>query len=413
MLEKIIPGWVGIRRKLVKLILFIIELISVCIAIPLVLLIRLIRPLFIIRIGALDIGRIGGIYFGDWYLSQKKYENEKSRNLDYFYLTDSTNAANEQWKKMWKHVLPILPENRIIKNIVSINNLIPSNRTHEISDIKTYPISNRQLISVLKNSKPNIFFTADEVVKGEMILKTIGIPENKSYVCFHSRDPAYLNAVYPNCNLNYHNYRDCNINNFVLAAEKLVSRGYFAVRMGAVVEQALEHSNHKVIDYATSVHRTDFNDIFIGSHCRFFISSECGISIIPELFRIPVVFVNKTLINDLHTYSLNGLYIFKKFFLKDENRYMTFTELMNFKFGGVDTNKIFSKMNLELIENTPEEIRAVAIEMDKRLNRTWETNKEDEELQQRFWDLIGQYKLRSPDLRIGAKYLRENKDFLE
>jgi len=77
MLEKIIPGWVGIRRKLVKLILFIIELISVCIAIPLVLLIRLIRPLFIIRIGALDIGRIGGIYFGDWYLSQKNMKMKR------------------------------------------------------------------------------------------------------------------------------------------------------------------------------------------------------------------------------------------------------------------------------------------------------------------------------------------------
>ena len=92
---------------------------------------------------------------------------------------------------------------------------------------------------------------------------------------------------------------------------------------------------------------------------------------------------------------------------------MTFFEVMNLEFGGVDTNEIFAKLNLQLIENTPEEICAVTIEMDKRLNGTWETNKEDEELQQRFWALFGPDKLKSPDLRIGAKYLRENKDLLD
>ena len=38
---------------------------------------------------------------------------------------------------------------------------------------------------------------------------------------------------------------------------------------------------------------------------------------------------------------------------------------------------------------------------------------DDEELQDKFWALFGPNKLRSPDLRIGAQYLRQNKDFLE
>ena len=91
---------------------------------------------------------------------------------------------------------------------------------------------------------------------------------------------------------------------------------------------------------------------------------------------------------------------------------MTFSERMNLVFGGLDTSEIFAKLNLELIENTPEEIKAVTIEMDERLNGTWKTTEEDEELQQRFWALFGPDKLKSPGLRIGAEYLRENKDFL-
>ena len=59
---------------------------------------------------------------------------------------------------------------------------------------------------------------------------------------------------------------------------------------------------------------------------------------------------------------------------------MTFPENMNLKFGGKDTNEIFAKMNLILIENTPEEIRDVTIEIDERLNGSWVTTEENEEL---------------------------------
>mgnify|MGYP000362553200 CR=1 FL=1 len=69
-------------------------------------------------------------------------------------------------------------------------------------------------------------------------------------------------------------------------------------------------------------------------------------------------------------------------------------------------------MDLELIENTPEEIRTVSIEMDERLKGTWETKEEDEELQERFWLLFGQDKIKSPELRIGTDFLRQNKELI-
>ncbi|SVD87181.1 uncharacterized protein METZ01_LOCUS440035, partial [marine metagenome] len=140
--------------------------------------------------------------------------------------------------------------------------------------------------------------------------------------------------------------------------------------------------------------------------------SDGGMSSIPEMFKIPTVNVNWTLPLSISTWVLNGLFIFKKFYLKSENRFMTFSEIMNLELGGVDTNDILSKLNLELLENTPKEINAVTIEMDERLNGTWETTTEDDELQERFWAIFGPNKLKSPDLRIGTEYLRQNKDLM-
>ena len=110
---------------------------------------------------------------------------------------------------------------------------------------------------------------------------------------------------------------------------------------------------------------------------------------------------------------LNGLFIFKKFYLNDENRNLSFSEIMNLEFGGFDTNEIFSKLNLELIENTPEEIRMVTVEMDKRLNGTWQTTEEDEELQRRFRSLLAPNRYnRLFRSRIGAEFLRQNQELL-
>ena len=91
---------------------------------------------------------------------------------------------------------------------------------------------------------------------------------------------------------------------------------------------------------------------------------------------------------------------------------MTFSEIINLEFGGIDTNETFQKIDLELIENTPEEIRAVSIEMDERLSGNKKKKKEDEELQEQFWLLFGQDKIKSPDLRVGADFLRQNQELL-
>ena len=71
-------------------------------------------------------------------------------------------------------------------------------------------------------------------------------------------------------------------------------------------------------------------------------------------------------------------------------------------------------VGIEVIENTPEEILAVAVEMDERLKGIWRTTEEDEELQRRFWSLSKPSELNRVFVaRIGAEFLRQNRELLE
>ena len=66
------------------------------------------------------------------------------------------------------------------------------------------------------------------------------------------------------------------------------------------------------------------------------------------------------------------------------------------------------------MENTPEEITNLVLEMDKRLEGEWLIHKEDEELQKRFWSFFKKNDLNQVFLaRIGADFLRQNRDLLE
>ncbi len=375
-----------------------------------------------------DFGRIGGVYKLDWHLSERKVKG-KNNNVDLIYIIKSTSHLNSQWLKMWDRVSKLSKHTFFWNTVIRINNLflghekylIPSHGVYltnkdkflsdsEFSQKKTEV--NSKLKKVLDNHQSNIFFTKEEYSIGCDSLRRIGVPKNTKYICFHSRDSAFLDKVEPDNDWNYHDYRDSDITNYLPAAESMTDRGYYAIRMGAVVKHKISTHNSRIIDYANTIYRTDFNDVYIGSNCHFFLCSDVGVSVFPEMFRLPVVYVNWTILKQISTWTLNGLFIFKKFYLVKEKRFMVFSEIINMDFGGPDTLNIFDEKNIVLIENTSKEIRDVTIEMDERLNNKWSSTRQDEELQTKFWSLYEEGKLKSTNLRIGSKFLKNNQDLL-
>jgi len=385
------------------------------VAFPVVLVIRVVRPLVTIKLGRLDMGRIGGAYNAEWFLCERyagSYDGRRYFDIFYFIISTGT-ICNHQWRKMWKRVLRVFPLGQVALIADNLNRRFPGHGRHVVPlQPESLPVNDNTVKCILARKKPFLEFTLEEENLGQKALQDLGMPKGTPFVCFSARDAAYLDAIYPERNWRYHDYRDSSIHNYIPTAEELVWRGYYAIRMGAIVKERIHTDNQAIIDYATNGKRTDFLDIYLGAKCRFFICSPSGISIIPEVFRKPVVYVNWLHLPNIFTWMRQALFIPKKLYLTNENRWLTFREMVESDIGVYDRSELYERKGIEVVENGPEEIVAVSIEMDERLKGTWKATKEDEELQQRFWAIFGANKLKSPELRIGAAYLRENQDLL-
>lgn len=398
-------GWPVFWRKALELLKL---LLLLPFALPVVLLIRLLRPFIIVRFAPIFSSRIGHFAGNtEIYLCERAagINVPSHRSLDLFYYKSP--ICNTQLKKMWDRTLHVVPFD--ITLLDRLNRRLPGGQVHG----NLMPNHDRDVYGLLDNTPPHLCFTADEERLGKAGTNALGIPEGTPFICFHARDSAYLKTIYKNFDASYHDYRDSNINNYLPAAEELSRRGYYAVRMGAVVAEALDISNPRIIDYAANGHRSDFMDIYLGAKCSFFISSGTGIDAIPMIFRRLSAFVNFVPLEYGRFWQSGHLFIPKKHWLRDERRFMTFREILDSGAGRFLFGRQFEQLGIELIENTPEEILSLAIEMDERLKGIWRTTDEDEELQRRFWSLYKPSELNGVfRARIGAEFLRQNRDWL-
>jgi len=261
----------------------------------------------------------------------------------------------------------------------------------------------------------HISFTNEENELGKIFLEKAGVKPDQEFVCLIARDPAYKQLYMSSGggDWSYHNYRDSDINNYMKTALSLAQHDYFVFRLGKGVEKSFETDDNRVFDYAKNEDRSDFLDIFLSANCKFFINGESGLSSIPMVLRVPIVFVNLAAIEYAFSWNSNIISIPKKFWLINEKRFMTFKEIYDSGAGRFLRTEQYEEMGIELIENTPDEILSVSMEMHKRLKGTWKTTEEDEALQKQFWDMFPKSELHGElCARIGADFLRLNKDLL-
>ena len=221
-------------------------------------------------------------------------------------------------------------------------------------------------------------------------------------------------------NWHYHDYRNTNIKNYKLAAEELANRGYFVFRMG-LNEYELISDNKRVIDYSFSKYRSEFMDIFLASKCKFAISNSLGLDGVCALFHKPIAFVNMVPLAYLQSYYLRCIFLFKKHFSSEKNRYLSINEIFDLGLASSLKTEDFEKKRIKLIENSPEEIRDIAIELDDRLNKKFVETLEQKNLQKKFLHLYEKNLEKTYTRQLHGKilaspssnFLKKNKYFLE
>ena len=128
---------------------------------------------------------------------------------------------------------------------------------------------------------------------------------------------------------------------------------------------------------------------------------------------IPTLVSNFVPMDQIPAWSKDYIFIPMKLWSPAEHRLLTFREMLALTAHCDDWGTAYTQSRIEVIDNTPEEITAVATEMDGRINGTWESTAEDDALSKEFWSLFKP----SPwnrffACRIGTEFLRQNKDLL-
>lgn len=412
-------GWIIFFKKILRLINLILYILLCFLGIPVVIFIRLISPICLIRIGALESSRLGHFAANtELYLCEKNsgINVPQKRYIDIFYCARHP-ICNNQLKLMWRRVLIIWPT-WIMSPINWVNCFLPGGDLHNIGQNTQ---KDRDVHNLLDKTHPHLKFTDDEEVRGSSELLKMGIPAGSRFVCLIVRDGAYLKHQFKGWDFNYHDYRDSDIKNYKLMAKSLADRGFYVIRMGAVVRSPMEVNDERIIDYATNGMRTDFMDIYLGAKCSFCISVGTGFDAIPLIFRRPIAYVNMVPIGYLFTFSNKFIAICKHYIDLDRGCEMTFKEIIASGAAYFLNSSEFKRKNIGLSENTPEEIHDLAMEMADRLDGYWCPQVVDEHLQSKFWEIFPLYAKDEKGVplhgkifsRYGAAFLRNHRGWLQ
>ena len=386
---------------------------------PLLLIIKIIKPIVLIRIGKLLSSRIGHFAANTELVileSRRGINNPSKRHFDLFFF-DTENSSNFFMAKKWKEKFIILPT-FILKPIDQLISIFSGAKDHQILPSK----NDRDIHNLIEDSPPSITFTEQERELGEAGIKDLGVLPHAPFVCLIVRDNAYLNMhLKPRDKetYSYHNYRDCDIKRYLMTAEKLTQKGYYVVRMGVIVKEALVSNNPMIIDYANSGKRTEFMDVYLGAKCKFCISTGLGWDAIPfALFRKPCLYAPILPIGYFPTYISQTLLITKVHYSRQLKRNLTMSEIADLGLDLATHSKKFIDQNVDLIEPSPEDIWEAAQEMIEMVEGGGNYSEDDENLQNKFWELYPKKTHNTTQLhgqlraRIGKSFLLNNVSWL-
>lgn len=395
------------------------------IALPITTIIVTLSPFIRVRFIQLFSARIGHYSFNTEAILcglDLNLENDK-KTKTFFYTSPGQPICNQQLDLMWKRQIPFFSfsmlANEIDKLLLKFGG--EKYRNDALKNIFEPGCDGRDRWELLRKSgKCHLNFTHEELNKGKMWLKEMGIPETAKFICLLVRDSQYLNSYMPTGDWSYHDYRDADINTYQLAAQYLVGQGYYVIRMGKSVKDSFDLKHPHIIDYANSEFRSDFLDIYLSAHCFFFISTCSGLDSVARVFRKPLVVTNLGL-PDFDIWHPWDLFIPKKIFDKKNNRFLTYAEMkkiLNKMFPRKNIPKVLRENGWSFVDNTADEIKDVVEEMVQRLNGTLSYSNEEERLQQLFWKSFPKY----PDLKnlpelelpvLEEIYMRVGNNFLK
>ena len=348
-----------------------------------------------INFGILNASRVGNLAaVTELYLCEKKLKN-KDNKRDFNIIAIEKPVCNDFLLKIIKRKINFFPYYFVKSNIIFISTI---NKLFKLGD-KNLIYNNGHLTQSKDRDTKNLFSLMPnqinlnnlEINKAKKILSKINVNDNDKIVCLIVRDDAYLKNELSikknNFDWSYHNYRDCNIENYKEACEYLVNKGYKVFRMGKLVNKKMSFSNKNIIDYPFSEIKSDFMDVYLAYKCIFCISTGLGYDALPAIFRKPIVYTNITPIGCLWTWSNKYLAILKHLIFKKNNVKLTTSQHFKLDIDRADSSKIFKDKNIQIVENTNQDILNVVKEMVYLIDNEFSNDSISQINSLKFWEI--------------------------
>ena len=275
-------------------------------------------------------------------------------------------------------------------------------------------------------AKPQLSFTLEEEKKGEKILETLGLKKHDKFVCIFAKDNQYSddphNPPLKGTFWSEKDFRNCNIENYIDAAEYLTNKNIYVIRMGLhKPTQVFKTSNNKIIDYTGQIRSNlkdaEFADAYLSSKCEFFLGCTSGTYLFASIFNRPVAYTNMIPYGETGR-NFKDIVIYKKCIDKKNNKTLSISEAMNAGIVGdwLTEEKILEleKQKIFFEENSSEEILDLTKEMYQRLNNEWELKDDEKLILEKFLKITCIYDCDGKSFpgRIGYNFLKKNKNLI-
>ena len=258
---------------------------------------------------------------------------------------------------------------------------------------------------------PLLHLTNEHRIRGMQVLKSIGLQENAWFAVLHVREGKFgqHRMVEP--------YRDADPTTYFEAITAITNRGGWVIRIGDASMTPLPTMDN-VWDYATSNLKCDWMDVFLCAAARFMIGTSSGPATISRAFGVPISMTNYLPSATLYL-AMRDLFLPKLLRETATGNMVSFERQMSLPLSACVSDGMYKNLyGIEIISNTPQEIRELVEQMMDTLDGKTGNTAEDASLQKRF-KLITAERETLPGLpgfelqcNIGRQFLQRHQNLL-
>jgi putative glycosyltransferase (TIGR04372 family) len=326
-------------------------------------------------------------------------------------------SANKHWMSYLEKQVILLDEKKQNKKLIGFL----KKTEHKVSEHVSGPfrLGNRVYVNNLSalaliehhwsegNRRPLFNLTTEDIEFGRTLLSGLGVPKEAWFVCLHVREGGFK-ASEP--------HREAPIKDYLMAIKAVVDRGGWVIRMGDRTMAQLPKIKN-VIDYPYSAIYSDRMDIILCGLCRFFVGTSSGLYTVAKAFGKPIVQTNYLPASTLYL-SDPDIFLPKLAKRAKDGKLLGFSEIMSAPFSQCVIDINYKQLGVDLINNTPEEIQEIVVEMIDKIDGQFKSDSTDELLQLRFKEMTAEvgtlFGLDNFPIncRIGARFLDRHQELL-